>query len=137
MEVIEDGDNVIGASTSAGPSTMIKGDVTRGAGRKKVKGPNPLSVKRKKGEPGVKRSRDEDQDGRGDDEAELGDTQDISEKGQSVKGETDEAEAGKRRKKRKRGKGKSAVAEARAELMGELQAGGVINGSASGGSDDE
>lgn len=141
MGVIEDGDNVIGAGTStAGPSTAAKGDVTRGAsGRKKVKGPNPLSVRRKKTETAQKRSRD-DQEGQS-----GGEAGDVSMNGDTVTGDdndNDDGEGGKRRKKRKRGKGKGAVAEARAELMGELQAarsGRVDNGGASegGGNDDE
>lgn len=152
--MIEDGDNVIGANT-AGPSSSlaVKGDVTRGAsGRKKVKGPNPLSVRRKKTETGQKRPRDETsttlEEGQGQNGGEGGD---VSMNGETVKENAGEAghgdgdgEGGKRRKKRKRGKGKSAVAEARAELMGELQAArsGVLdndNGGESegGGSDDE
>lgn len=140
IESIEDGDNVIGASGSGIPIS-VKGDVTRaGGGRKKVKGPNPLSVKRKKAE---KRPRD-DQDQDQDPDQDGNDVVTRAKTGEKGDSDVEDDAGGKRRKKRKRGRGKGAVAEARAELEAELQAPprsskGLDNGgvSASGSGDDE
>lgn len=125
MEGVVDGENVIGSSTLTTATNGASSSTSAAArgGRKKLKGPNPLSVKRKKAE---KRPREEQQQQQ--QEPVVQASEDV---GLSADGEADEA--GKRRKKRKRGKGKSAVAEARADLAAEL--GGAV--SDGGGSDEE
>jgi len=112
---IVDGDNVIGGSTSV-PASRVAGEVR---GKRKMKAPNPLSIRKKKAEP-IKRAREEIE------EEDVG----VESLGEKEEGEGETESGGKRRKKRKRGRGKGAVAEARAELAG------MESGSA-GGSDSE
>ncbi|WVW80664.1 hypothetical protein I302_102650 [Kwoniella bestiolae CBS 10118] len=110
MEGVVDGENVVGANT---PSQV-------GAGRRKVKGVNPLSVKKKKKvrveggskkeaevDVGKKRRRDEEEQQDQDQEGEVGED---AERGEEEAGDT----SGK--KKRRKRKKKSAVADAIKEL---------------------
>lgn len=103
MEGVVDGDNVIGAgASSCGGAASTTSGATRSS-RKKIKAPNPLSMKKKKVEKRPREDQDQDQDrDRGSEQEEAG-------------GDA-EGDGSKRRKKRKRGRGKGAVAEARAEL---------------------
>lgn len=146
MGDIVDGGNVVGAS-AAGPSSASSQSALRpGAAdvraRKKVKGPNPLSVRKKKSDKEVKKDAEvqlaekkerKKRSRKVDTEVELEPELELeSEGGAAVAqdGSGKDDETGRRKKKRKRGKGKGAVAEARAELSG-------MNGGDAGGSGSE
>ena len=100
LEGVEDGVNVLGVASSS---------ILPPARRSRVKGPNPLSVKKKKvktdenDQPGPKRSREDGEDGGG------------------VNAETlnDAGEARKKKKRKRRGKGEVAKA------IEEIQAGNL------------
>ncbi|WVF67823.1 hypothetical protein IAT40_002584 [Kwoniella sp. CBS 6097] len=124
MEGVVDGENVVGAPTvAAGSSAATAG------GRRKVKGVNPLAVKKKKKVPatsgfaqqaaegeGKKRRRDEEEDRPAQGDRPGGQSDDEEEDG-PVTVERDSL----KKKKRKRSK-KSAVKEAIADLEAEAKA---------------
>ncbi|WVR08795.1 hypothetical protein IAU60_005853 [Kwoniella sp. DSM 27419] len=130
LDGVVDGGNVVGAPTVAAGSTV---------GRKKTKGVNPLSAKKKKvtidsrqpatSEVEKKRRRDSDAgaDGEGDHQVEK-----------AVAAGEEAGEGGKKkRKRRKKSAVKDAIAELNAEAEAEQRGRAVTGGSESGASDDE
>ncbi|WVQ86290.1 hypothetical protein IAT38_008458 [Cryptococcus sp. DSM 104549] len=132
MVGIVDGGNVVGGGAGASAGAPV-------ARTRKVKQPNPLSMKKKKSatdpavkaggiEAGKKRRRDGEED-----EGGASDGDDRPELGEKAEGEEGDDASGKRKRKRK--KKKSAVGEAIAELNAQQTVAGA--GSADEGSDDE
>ncbi|WRT70915.1 uncharacterized protein IL334_007914 [Kwoniella shivajii] len=141
MQGVVDGENVLGAST------VLPGSANLAVGRKKVKGVNPLSVKKKKkvtiqvpqsqqpqkSDIGKKRRRNDDEDEDEDkDKEENGDkgviVEDENAPEDDERGDTGGEDAGSKKKRRRRKK-KSAVADAIAELNAIDEQGGEGEGS--------
>lgn len=142
LEELDEGDNVLGASAAAGPSKAaapINLDAVPlglGLGKRKVKGPNPLSVKKRKeaGPSGAndvkvtkgKRKRPAGDAGTEDAEdagGEEGDGAEGSKSGSAAAAAAAPADGRKSKKKRKR-KNKSEVAKAISELNATNEQGG-------------
>jgi U3 small nucleolar RNA-associated protein 23 len=140
LEELDEGDNVLGASAAAGPSKAaapINLDAVPlglGLGKRKVKGPNPLSVKKRKeaGPSGAndvkvmkgKRKRPAGDPGTEDAEDAGGEEGDRVEKAKGGSAAAAAPADGRKSKKKRKRKNKSEVAKAISELNATNEQGG-------------